>query len=976
MDNFFYGWSSDSFGSDNRLDWQQANATATPWVWQSDFVRPDPKPRRIEIEEEHCAYVFDTLRNLYIEQCISSKGKVRSRPMTNGFSIDLLEEFAYQFGGLSFVRITYRVNGEIFKPIIPADDYLAQRFDRYLTHIIRLPGCTRRQLNDLIAWLLKSVSRWEIKMFSRQGWNDGEDGNCVFVTWSPRYDIPEDRVPRSVLKRSTIPLADSPVDVIARWKRIYTGDPVLQFIGYWRLAAVLLCELERAGVKNRRVLFVSPSKDLDAEKLAIMFETDDPDRFPAPALDAKNIREELQDTWDGVAVFVDRLFPDEEDKRTSAVKSLLRAQQGEFAEKGRNLVAVVSDSAAMTARRLAPQFVFEVETDGVRCEATRDEIREATAAMEALFRFAIPYLAPEPFKDFVAHIRSTFLEDMPEEDAGIILQLFCVERVFRAAFQVTVLDDATMKALVQMLLAGRELDPLQMILQDYSAAASEAFREGTLHAVRKRKNVPLPLTDSTVLISGNRMWLSDRALDLIVARMSTVKSSSSLIRALRESGNLVSTDGDTHPIEVHDAEGKRVRLFWYDLPVELLDADVIHALANLETLDFWLTPEEAPAGFIPILSDGSGKVAGFLIAPKRLDNHSVFASGQSGWGKTCTLAQLAAAYHAAGYRVIVLDGSSSATEDALSRNLSPAYVRSNVQFFDLDCEGVPVDLFRMDRKSSQTRQKKCLLGLLSAAVGDLSTTQSDVLQSAITELLQSLDEHESIQVADLMAMLNGSGLTFSSLRTRLQPLLEDILQIGMSGDSWEDMLGHSGRFLVFQTDSAFTENGNVLLDVILASLFDFQMEHSDIPLAVIIDEVQTQNVSANSPIRKVVSEGRKFRMSLIAASQDFPARSTDLGHVVGKIPTQIFLRPTLNAETTVAAELHYSKAETLMFDNMERGDAIAKGCFYNKLTGTNTPAVLRGHVHRHCSPDEDRTAQGLPDRNGEEGARDEADNAE
>ena len=926
-------------------------------------------------------YRLDSFRNMWVFERFSSKGKVKMQPLALGFSVKRVDLFNAQPDGLQFARITYEVDYQTFRVFMPGKDYNEQRFDRYMTKVTRLPGCSRRQLNDLVAWLLQCAPRYEIQMFTLQGWNEGNKHERVFAAFVPQFDVPENWIPRSIRKRQHFLPGGPPNEIISRWKRTFATCSTLLFMACFRLGSLLLPALEESGVRIRRFPIITPSSTLDREKILAIMATNDLALFPPPSLDSKQVSVELRDTQDGIVLINDHAFEDEEDRRIAAFKSLLRAVRGENADAGRNLIAVVSDNAHLLALRLAPEDVFEVETEGSPCDASAAQLREISNQAESLFRLALQELfrrcstGSNPFGNFINRFRSILPPDLSDDDAGLVLLVASVELIFREIFQTPVVNKQLLEAMIEMF-SQKGIDATQMILQDYSAAASEAFREGTLHAVRKRKNVPLPLNASTVLISGNRMFVSDRVLDLLIARMHTVNSRNSLIRALRESGNLVATDGDTHPIEVHDAEGKRVRLFWYDVAVELLDADVIHSLSNLDTLDFWMPPEEAPAGFIPLLSDGAGKAAGFQIAPKELENHSIFVSGQSGWGKSHTLAQLAAAYHAAGFRVIWLDASSSATEDALSRNLSPAYVRSNVQFFALDRGGIPVDLFHFDRSVSLSRQKRRLMGLLSAAVGDLSTPQSDVLQTAIMDLLQALDEHDCIQVADLMAMLQGSGLTFSSLRTRLEPLLDDIEHCGMACDGWEELLSHHGRFLVFETDSAFTENGNVLLDVVLASLFDFQMEHSDIPLAVILDEVQTQNVSANSPIRKVVSEGRKFRMSLIAASQDFPARSTDLGHVVGKIPTQIFLRPTLNAETTVASELRYSKAEASVFDSMQRGAAIAKGNFFNKQTGTNTPAILRGHVHRHCSPDEDSAAQGLPDRNGEVGTRDETDNAE
>jgi hypothetical protein len=93
-----------------------------------------------------------------------------------------------------------------------------------------------------------------------------------------------------------------------------------------------------------------------------------------------------------------------------------------------------------------------------------------------------------------------------------------------------------------------------------------------------------------------------------------------------------------------------------------------------------------------------------------------------------------------------------------------------------------------------------------------------------------------------------------------------------------------------------------------------------------------------------MKEGRKKHMSFIGATQDYYPSNTDLGSVMGKAGTQIFLRPTPNSENIVATELRFKKADMLRFDSMERGDIIVKGSLFSKDCRRNTSVTLSGHV--------------------------------
>lgn len=85
-------------------------------------------------------------------------------------------------------------------------------------------------------------------------------------------------------------------------------------------------------------------------------------------------------------------------------------------------------------------------------------------------------------------------------------------------------------------------------------------------------------------------------------------------------------------------------------------------------------------------------------------------------------------------------------------------------------------------------------------------------------------------------------------------------------------------------------------------------------------------------------------MSFFGATQDYYPRNTELGSVMGKAGTEIFLRPTPNSEGIVAAELRFNKADMSRFDSMGRGDIIVKGSLYNKEQGRNISVILCGHV--------------------------------
>ena len=226
--------------------------------------------------------------------------------------------------------------------------------------------------------------------------------------------------------------------------------------------------------------------------------------------------------------------------------------------------------------------------------------------------------------------------------------------------------------------------------------------------------------------------------------------------------------------------------------------------------------------------------------------------------------------------------------------------------------------------------------------------------TVLSDMLDLIDKSEPIRPCDILAMLQEDGATYESLRGRLEPLLEDIDALSMAAQSWGEVFQqNTGKIIVIHTASGSAEHGDQLIDMMLASLFNYQKENHGVPLDIFIDELQNQNLSTDSPIYQILKEGRKDGIAFVGATQDFYPSNTELGKIMGKADTQIILRPTPNSANAVAANLRFKKGDAARFDTMQRGDAIIKTCFYSKAEKRNIPATLSGRLVSFIENDAD-----------------------
>lgn len=735
---------------------------------------------------------------------------------------------------------------------------------------------------------------------------------------------------------------------------LFGAHPKLTLLGLLLVASLPLYFLAQVGLYPDFQVVIRPSDGLTAEQLTAMLCLLDEQSFPIPSLEQteRTIREYLNCLWDGIALFHDSTFADEGRKIESTLRFLAK-QCGAVGDGsvGRNIIVTVSRYGAYTARCLPEGKFLTLDFDDVQLDADCNSIRRTVKAMEGLTVSTIQSRAAEVMQ-FMRDMGESFRKEDSETnhsegECGTAIKMLCAAAVFLNKF--LNIDTLKYEDIIRLLTEiSRNSDLIQTsdqaIVNEWAGILSSHIRSGDYTVQRKRRGMRVDPTQRIVFVDGNRIEIGAELMGDMVHEMTITNNLRSLINALKANGYLKSTDGDTHPFQAHDINNKPVRLYLYDIDAELLDADVLHMLQNLDSAEFWICSASVPQhDFVPLLTDGVGLIAGQRICWYDVENAHILVTGQSGAGKTFWLCQRAGQCSVLGHWSIIFDGNDSFPHEALCRNLPKRFVDEHFIFYDIESQGIPVNLFWVDRNIRKSTQVNILLGILTAGIGSLSTAQSNTLRQVLSNLLEVLDEPEPIRPDDILALLDEEGATYESLRSRIKPLFEEIAEYGMKNSGWSDVLSQ-GTVLVLRTDPSFAAKGHQLFDMLFASLHNFKLQNKDVPLDLIVDEAQNQNFAENSPLRKLLKEGRSSRLSVCIATQDFYGRNTELGSAVGKVGTQVFFRPTQNSKKAVAEELNLRKEETEALDSMLRGEAIMKGSFYSIRQNRNNPATLRGKV--------------------------------
>lgn len=913
----------------------------------------EPKEYKQTYELDATSYIW------YSAQYVN--GLLRKRtPLMHGLTIQLIVDIVDHHGNLLYVAIQYFTDAA-YTVVLSAEDFSTGRFVQNMNNITRLPGCTKRQANDLFEFLLRNAPKLRITLYPHQGFIEQPDGSVVFAANPDVQQMPEHIIPKSLRIRSLSPLPNDLTVENRLWLAVKALPQQIRLLLMVRIGSLLRYYLKKANIGPNTFLILTPSLSVSEELLYALMSTNNIRLHPIPMLDEniKDLTNELCLVWDGIAVFADRTLADEGAKREETLRFLIREAAGDTGH-GRNSIVLISPYAAYDANRIASDHVLSVSMDGVTLDTDSATIAQMVSTVDSI---VINRMLNAP-----DHAKSAFIEKCkalppywgkffgsPLSDLAPFLM--SAEYFLRDFCDLSLLsDDELIEQLTAVYHASRSaISADQLMIQDFASVLCKKIRTGEIAALQKQQRVQIDPERDILLIDGDDFYIRGELIDSILRSTQTVHTRNSLLAALRQSNLMHSTDGNTKPIQVYDLNGKSQRLYWYCMDASILDADVLHLIRNLDSEQFWLAPDEVPErDFVPLLRDESGRVAGRIIRQQDAENSHTYVTGQSGAGKTYVDCQLMAKMLSLDHHAIVFDNSDSTTYEAMCRNLSKKYVDENVAFIDIDADGIPVDLFRIDRNAKKPTQKKVLRGILTAGVGELSAPQRNRLSSVLSDMLDLIDKSEPIRPCDILAMLQEDGATYESLRGRLEPLLEDIDALGMVAQSWGEVFQRNvGKIIVIRTASGSAEHGDQLIDMQLASLVAYRKDNPGAPLDIFVDELQNQNLSSDSIIYRIMKEGRKYGITFIGTTQDFYPSNTELGKIMGKADTQIILRPTPNSANAVATALRFKKGEAERFDTMQRGDAIIKTCFYSKAEKRNIPATLSGRLVSFIENDAD-----------------------
>jgi len=150
-------------------------------------------------------------------------------------------------------------------------------------------------------------------------------------------------------------------------------------------------------------------------------------------------------------------------------------------------------------------------------------------------------------------------------------------------------------------------------------------------------------------------------------------------------------------------------------------------------------------------------------------------------------------------------------------------------------------------------------------------SMGDQQSSALIRVLEAgIEDDPLFSLDDLLSLLRDDSTYGESLASKLEPLIRSQPFRTGTDSAWETMLHSPDRWVhVLQLKGLAREIQRLVTEFVLWDLYDYVCNSGNKhrPVPVVLDEIQNLDHRSDSPIDKMLREGRKFGLSMILATQ-------------------------------------------------------------------------------------------------------------
>lgn len=305
---------------------------------------------------------------------------------------------------------------------------------------------------------------------------------------------------------------------------------------------------------------------------------------------------------------------------------------------------------------------------------------------------------------------------------------------------------------------------------------------------------------------------------------------------------------------------------------------------------------------------------------KAAENRHMLIFGSSGCGKTYAIQCILAEIARAGLNTLVLDYSQSFVPREIGAPVHE-YFPDDRQHFVCN-KPLPINPFarqQLEYGGGQAIEEKPIhvadriTDIFSKAL-NLGSQQINILRKAVIESLEAGPFAALREVEAMLDKYRNDGEHIKSVVDTLQAHIHNFAlnnpftEPKAGEENWDNVFhARPPCNHVFQLVNIASLFAAGIIEFVLWDLFFYAQRTGSAgkPKTVTLDEIQNLSLKSNSPVDKILREGRKFGIGLIAATQSFAGVKNAMS-VLNQAACKLYFRPADNEMADCARQLHYA----------------------------------------------------------------------